>query len=188
MSLIEARFGIISQICAKQWLSARLMQEISQGKIIVFAGSKPAMNFQSRVDATVEPPAVFQLVPDGVLAGTANAVIKASLSALQVKLNKINSQIIINKTSAWYRVIGHFCEFYWRFWSKCLVLLTWYQIYTSDAARMGNISSPCACVQRTFGQSLAADYAKWANSRWYRERRREYAIESDAMIRWSLAL
>lgn len=62
------------------------------------------MHLHSRVDAIVDPPAIFQLVPDNVLAGTANAVIKASLSALQVRLSTLMPRLMVQV--AWNNVYG----------------------------------------------------------------------------------
>jgi len=46
------------------------------------SGPRPEIHCHSQIRALVDPPPLFALVPDGVLSGTASAVIKASLSAL----------------------------------------------------------------------------------------------------------
>jgi hypothetical protein len=57
---------------------------MSTNHINVVVGSCPEIHCHSLIHATVDPPALFGFIPDNVLSGTASAVIKASLSALQV--------------------------------------------------------------------------------------------------------
>lgn len=44
------------------------------------------------------------------------------------------------------------------------------------------LADECGHVQGTFLRSLAQDYERWATSSYYREQRREHALQSDRQV------